>query len=235
MSNENKHVLLLSTSRLYGSGYLDHAEDEIRNFLGKVKRVLFLPFAIHDRNGYASATQKRFAEMGYELTSIHTATNAVQAVKETDAIFIGGGNTFRLLKTLYDYDLLGPIRDRVAAGMPYMGASAGSNVACPSIKTTNDMPIVQPPSFDALALVPFQINPHYLDPDPNSKHMGETREERIIQFLEENDTPVVGLREGAILRIENGQTILRGSAGARIFRKGLEPLEVPPGAQLELL
>lgn len=235
MSNENKHVLLLSTSRLYGSGYLDHAEDEIRNFLGKVKRVLFLPFAIHDRNGYASATQKRFAEMGYELTSIHTATNAVQAVKETDAIFIGGGNTFRLLKTLYDYDLLGPIRDRVAAGMPYMGASAGSNVACPSIKTTNDMPIVQPPSFDALALVPFQINPHYLDPDPNSKHMGETREERILQFLEENDTPVVGLREGAILRIENGETILRGSAGARIFRKGLEPLEVPPGAQLELL
>ena len=235
MSNENKRVLLLSTSKLYGSGYLDHAEDEIRSFLGNVKRVLFVPFAIHDRDGYASATQKRFAEMGYELTSIHTATNGVQAVNETDAIFIGGGNTFRLLKALYDYDLLGPIRERVAAGMPYMGSSAGSNVAGPTIKTTNDMPIVQPPSFDALALVPFQINPHYLDPDPNSKHMGETREERILQFLEENDTPVIGLREGAILRIEDGKAILGGCARARIFRKGLEPIEAGPGAQLNAL
>jgi dipeptidase E len=235
MNNETKHVLLLSTSRLYGSGYLDHAEVEIRNFLEKVKRVLFVPFAIHDRDGYASATQKRFVEMGYELTSIHTAINAVQAVNETDAIFIGGGNTFRLLKALYDHDLLGPIRERVAAGMPYMGSSAGSNVACPTIKTTNDMPIVQPPSFDALGLVPFQINPHYLDPDPNSTHMGETREDRILQFLEENDTPVVGLREGAMLRIESGETILRGSARARIFRKGLEPIEISPGTRLNPL
>jgi peptidase E len=160
MSNENKRVLLLSTSRLYGSGYLDHAEDEIRSFLGNRKRVLFVPFAIQDHDGYASARRS---------------------------------------------------------------------------KTTNDMPIVQPPSFNALALVQFQINPHYLDPDPNSKHMGETREERILQFLEENDTPVVGLREGAILRIENGETILRGSAGARIFRKGFEPIEVLPGARLGAL
>jgi dipeptidase E len=169
------------------------------------------------------------------LTSIHTATNPVQAVKDTEAIFIGGGNTFRLLKTLYDFDLLGPIRERVADGMRYIGSSAGSNVAAPTIKTTNDMPIVQPPSFDALSLVSFQINPHYLDPDPNSKHMGETREERIRQFLEENDTPVVGLREGAMLRIENGETILRGSTGARIFRKGVEPIELLPGAQLDLI
>ncbi len=170
--------------------------------------------------------------MGYELSSVHTAADPAQAVNETDAIFIGGGNTFRLLKALYDFDLLDPIRERVAAGMPYIGSSAGSNVAGPTIKTTNDMPIVQPPSFDALGLVSFQINPHYLDPDPNSKHMGETREERILQFLEENDTPVVGLREGAILRIENGETILRGSTGARIFRKGLEPVETLPGAHL---
>ena len=126
-------------------------------------------------------------------------------------------------------------RIRVADGMPYIGSSAGSNVAAPTIKTTNDMPIVQPPSFDALGLVPFQINPHYLDPDPNSKHMGETREERILQFLEENDTPVIGLREGAMLRIENGKTILRGSSGARIFRKGLEPVEISPGTQVDTL
>jgi dipeptidase E len=227
------HILLISNSTLYGSGYLDHAEDEIRSFLGDIKRVLFVPYALFDRDTYAATAQKRFQKMGYDLTSIHTATNPAQAVNDTDAIFIGGGNTFRLLKTLYDLDLLGPIRERVADGMRYIGSSAGSNVAAPTIKTTNDMPIVQPPSFDALGLVSFQINPHYLDPDPNSKHMGETREERIRQFLEENDTPVVGLREGAMLRIENGETILRGSTGARIFRKGVEPIELLPGAQLD--
>ena len=229
------HILLISNSTLHGSGYLDHAEGEIRSFLGDVKRVLFVPYALFDRDAYAATAQKRFQKMGYDLTSIHTAASPAQAVKDTDAIFIGGGNTFRLLKALYDFDLLGPIRERVEGGMPYIGSSAGSNVAAPTIKTTNDMPIVQPPSFDALRLVSFQINPHYLDPDPNSKHMGETREERIRQFLEENDTPVVGLREGAMLRIENGETILRGSTGARIFRKGLEPLEILPGAQLDLI
>jgi dipeptidase E len=171
--------------------------------------------------------------MGYELTSIHTAANPQQAVKDTDAMFIGGGNTFRLLKALYDNDLLDEIRERVDGGMPYIGSSAGSVVACPTIKTTNDMPIVQPPSFDALGLVSFQINAHYIDADPNSTHMGETREERLIQFLEENNTPVVGLREGAMLRIENGETILRGSFGARIFRRGAEPIEISIGAQLE--
>lgn len=229
------HILLISNSTLHGSGYLDHAEGEIRSFLGDMKRVLFVPYALFDRDTYATTAQKRFQKMGYDLTSIHAAANPVQAVKDTDAIFIGGGNTFRLLKTLYDFDLLGAIRERVADGMPYIGSSAGSNVAAPTIKTTNDMPIVQPPSFDALGLVSFQINPHYLDPDPNSKHMGETREERIRQFLEENDTPVVGLREGAMLRIENGETILRGSTGARIFRKGVEPIEILPGARLDLI
>jgi dipeptidase E len=172
--------------------------------------------------------------MGYELTSVHTAEDPIAAVNETEAIFIGGGNTFRLLKTLYDVELLEPIRKRVSNGMPYIGSSAGSNVAAPTIKTTNDMPIVQPPSFNALGLVSFQINPHYLDPDPNSKHMGETREERIMQFLEENDTTVVGLREGAMLRIENGETFLRGSSGARIFRKAMEPIEILPGARVDV-
>ncbi len=235
MKQMNKRLLLISNSTLHGSSYLDHAEAEIRSFLGDVKRVLFVPFALHDRDTYAATAQQRFEKMGYELWSVHTAVNPVQAVNDTDAVFIGGGNTFRLLKALYDFDLLNPIRKRVEAGMPYIGSSAGSNVAAPTIKTTNDMPIVQPPSFDALGLVPFQINPHYLDPDPNSRHMGETREQRILQFQEDNDTPVVGLREGAMLRIENGETILRGSSGARIFRKGLEPVEISPGAQLDTL
>ncbi|HEU4834576.1 MAG TPA: dipeptidase PepE [Pyrinomonadaceae bacterium] len=234
MNDKTKRVLLISNSTLYGSGYLDHAESEIRSFLGEVKRVLFLPYALFDRNKYAGTAQQRFQKMGYELTSIHTANDPVAAINETDAVFIGGGNTFRLLKTLYDFNLLGAIRERVSNGMPYIGSSAGSNVAAPTIRTTNDMPIVEPPSFDALGLVSFQINPHYLDPDPNSKHMGETREERIVQFLEENETPVVGLREGAMLRIENGETMLRGSTGARIFRRGMEAIEILPGARVDV-
>ena len=228
----SKRILLISNSTLHGSGYLDHAEAEIRSFLGDVKHVLFVPYALFDRDNYATTARQRFEKMGYELSSVHTAADPAQAVRETDAVFIGGGNTFRLLKALYQFELLGPIRERVAAGMPYIGSSAGSNVATPTIKTTNDMPIVQPPSFDALGLVSFQINPHYLDPDPNSKHMGETREERLNQFHEENDTPVVGLREGAMLRIENEEIVLRGSTGARIFRKGKEPVELIPVASI---
>jgi dipeptidase E len=230
-----KRVLLISNSTLYGSGYLDHAEEEIGDFLGKIAEVLFVPFALYNRDAYASTARERFQKMGYGLESIHTATDAQQAVHDAEAIFIGGGNTFRLLRALYDADILRPIRRRVSEGIPYIGSSAGSNVAGPTIKTTKDMPIVQPPSFEALGLVPFQISPHFLDPDPNSTHMGETQEERILQFLEENDTPVAGLREGAMVRAENGSHILKGSSGARIFRKGHEPVETKPGEKLDHL
>ena len=230
-----KRILLISNSTLYGSGYLDHAESEIRDFLDDAKKVLFVPYALYDRDAYAVTARERFQKMGHELTSIHTVTDPKQTVIDTDVMFIGGGNTFRLLKALYDFDLLDVIHHRVADGMPYIGSSAGSNVAGPTIKTTKDMPIVQPPSFDALGLVPFQISPHFQDPDPNSTHMGETQEERIFQFLEENDTPVAGLREGAMVRIENGATILKGSSGARIFRKGMEPVETLPGDRLDVL
>ena len=228
-------LLLVSNSTLYGSGYLDHAEEEIRDFLGEAKRVLFVPYALHDRDAYAARAQQRFAKMGYELSSIHTSAHPVRAVREAEAIFIGGGNTFRLLKALYDFHLLDPIRQRVREGMPYIGSSAGSNVAAPTIKTTNDMPIVEPPSFNALGLVWFQINPHYLNTDKNSTHMGETREERLLQFLEEDSTPIAALREGAMLRMEDGITLLKGSSGARIFRRGLEPVETLPGDQLDAL
>ena len=234
-------LLLISNSTLHGSGYLDHAANEIQDFLGDVKRVLFVPYALHDRDKYAAQARARFEKMGYELESIHTAGQETDGrpqtadgrLLEADAIFIGGGNTFRLLKALYDHDLLDAIRQRVRDGMPYIGSSAGSNVAAPTIRTTNDMPIVEPPSLGALSLVPFQINPHYLDADPNSTHKGETREERIIQFLEDNETPVAGLREGAMLRIENGRTLLKGCTGARIFRRGHEPVETLPGTYLD--
>ena len=233
--SEHKRVLLISNSTLYGSGYLDHAENEIRSFLGSAKGVLFVPFALYDRDAYAGMAQERFQKMGYDLDSLHKAADARQAVNDAEAVFIGGGNTFRLLKALYDSDVLQTIRRRVAEGMPYIGSSAGANVAGPTIKTTKDMPIVQPPSFDALGLVPFQISPHFLDPDPNSTHMGETQEERILQFLEENDTPVAGLREGAMVKAENGSHTLRGSSGARIFRRGQDPIEAAPGEQLDHL
>jgi dipeptidase E len=229
----NKRVLLISNSTLYGSGYLDHAAAEIRDFLGDLKRVLFVPFALYDRDAYAASAKDRFNRLGYDLTSIHNTPNPVKAVNDTEAVFIGGGNTFRLLKCLYDFNLLEPIRRRVLDGMPYVGSSAGSNVAGPTIKTTKDMPIVQPPSFDALGLVPFQISPHFQDPDPNSTHMGETQEERILQFLEENDTTVAGLREGAMVRVENATTTLKGSSGARIFRKGHAPVERMPVSTLD--
>ena len=230
-----KRVLLISNSTLYGSGYLDHAESEIRDFLGTVNQVLFVPFALYDRDSYTTTAQQRFERMGYRLESIHTSDDPQRAVNEAESVFIGGGNTFRLLKSLYDTEVLHPIRQQVLEGMPYIGSSAGSNVAGPTIKTTKDMPIVQPPSFDALGLVPFQISPHFLDPDPNSTHMGETQEERILQFLEENDTTVAGLREGAIVRFENGSYILKGTSGARIFRKDHEPTETKPGDNLDHL
>jgi dipeptidase E len=225
-------ILLISNSTVHGLGYLDHAEEELRSFLGTAKTVLFFPFALADHDGYAAKAAARFASMGFALTSAHNVADPAKAIRETDAIFIGGGNTFRLLKALQDLEVIDLIRERIANRGAYIGSSAGSNVAGPTIKTTNDMPIVQPQSFNALRLVPFQLNPHFLDADPNSTHMGETREERIAQFHEENDTPVIGLREGAWLRVSVGSVILGGSRGARIFQRGKSPVEKTTGAEL---
>ena len=215
-------LLLISSSNVHGYGYLDHPEPAIRAFLGAGRRVAFVPFALRDHAAYTAKIRERLARMDLEVVS----TDHLDAA---DAIFVGGGNTFRLLKTLYERDLLSPIRDRVRAGLPYLGSSAGTVIAAPTMMTTNDMPVVEPPSFNALALVPFQINPHYLDPDPQSTHKGETREERIREFLEENETPVVGLREGSTLRVENDMTTLLGEKTARIFRRGEEAVEAAPG------
>jgi dipeptidase E len=228
-------ILLISNSTVYGHDLLDHVEDQITNFLGATRRVLFFPFALFDRDAYAARATARFAAMGCVLQSVHIVENPQRALEETDAIFIGGGNTFRLLKALQDLELIEAIRRRVDAGAPYIGSSAGSNVAGPTIKTTKDMPIVQPRSFDSLGLVPFQISPHYQDPDPNSTHMGETQEERILQFLEENDTPVLGMREGAWVLIEGDSTILKGTTGARVFRRGEPPVEVMPPCEISRL
>ncbi|PYX35780.1 MAG: dipeptidase PepE [Acidobacteria bacterium] len=230
-----KRILLISNSTLYGSGYLDHAESEIRGLLGPGRRIVFVPFAAYERGKYTAQARTRFEGMGCELISVHDVSNPCREVETADAIFVGGGNTFRLLKGLYDFDLLEPLRRIAAEGKPYIGSSAGSIVAGPSLRTTKDMPVVEPPSFEALGLVPFQISPHYLDPDPSSRHMGETQEERILQFLEENEAPVAGLREGAMLRVEGKTVTLKGSAGARLFRRGEQPVEVLPGAEVSSL
>ena len=230
--NQTSRLLLISNSTVHGRGYLDHVQEQIKMFLGDARKALFFPFALYDRDDYAAKAKSRFAAMGYTLESAHVTDNPKKAIDQAEALFIGSGNTFRLLKTLQDRELLEAIRRKVKSGAPYIGSSAGSNVAGPTIKTTKDMPIVQPRSFDSLGLVPFQISPHYLDPDPNSTHMGETQEERILQFLEENETPVVGIREGAWILIENGAVMLKGETGARIFRRGQAPVEVKTGAEI---
>ena len=227
--NVATQILLISNSTVYGRGYLDHVEQQIKSVLGNAGKVLFFPFALFERDSYAAKAKARFAAMGYSLETAHAVSDPRKAIEQTDAIFIGGGNTFRLLKALQDLDLLDPIRHKVRGGAPYIGSSAGSNVAGPTIKTTKDMPIVQPRSFDSLGLVPFQISPHFQDPDPGSRQMGETQEERIIEFLEENETPVVGIREGAWLVCEHNAVRLKGEAGARIFRRGEVPMEAKPG------
>ena len=235
MATSKKRLLLISNSTLHGGGYLDHAEAAIRAFLGALHRVVFVPHALLDRDAYAGQARRRLEKMGYGLDSLHEAPDARGAVSRAEALFIGGGNTFRLLQGLQELSLLEPIRRRVEEGMPYIGSSAGSVVACPTIRTTNDMPIVEPAGFEALGLIPFQINAHYLDADPASTHMGETREERLRQFHEENPEPVVGLREGTMLRVEGDSVVLQGGRPARIFRPGKEPVEVPPGTALDEL
>ncbi len=233
-----RNLLLISNSTLHGSGYLDHCADEICKFLDGKKEVLFIPYArpsgiTHEE--YTDIAKKRFEKMGYKLTGIHKYKIPKEAVKSAEAIFIGGGNTFVLLNELYKTDIITEIRKKVKKGTPYIGTSAGSNVACKSIKTTNDMPIVYPPSFEALNLVPFNINPHFIDPDPKSTHKGETRETRINEFHFLNSEYVVGLREGAILHVLDDKITLKGTTGAKIFKKNKKPMEFKPGDKLNFL
>lgn len=230
--NGDRRILLISNSTLHGSGYMDHAESEVRSFLDAGSKLLFVPYAMYDRDAYAARTRARFEAMGYGLVSAHEPGASLDDV---DAVFVGGGNTFRLLDALHRHGLVEAIRERVGRGMPYIGSSAGSIVACPTLKTTKDMPVIEPPSFEALGLVPFQISPHYLDPDPGSTHMGETQEERISQYLEENSLRVVGLREGTMLVIRDRTVTLRGVAAARIFERNRPPVETAPGGRLDHL
>lgn len=229
-------LLLLSNSQLHGRGFLEHALDAIAGLAGASRTILFAPFALADHDGYTAKIRTALEPLGLEVVSLHTCRRPKAAVESADVLSVGGGNTFRLLAGIQARGLLEPVRRRVAeGGLRYLGSSAGTNLACPTIRTTNDMPIVEPRSLAAFGLVPFQINPHYLDPDPASTHMGETREQRIAQFHEENGVPVLGLREGAWLRRRGGKLVLGGTTGARLFRRGRPAAEYAAGADLSFL
>jgi dipeptidase E len=233
-----KNLLLVSNSTLYGGSYLQHCKKNIQTLLNDCKKIVFIPYArpggiTHDE--YTALAKKTFNEMGFELKGVHEDNDPLQAISEADAIFTGGGNTFVLLSMLYKNNLIEGIRTQVKKGKPYIGSSAGSNVAGATIQTTNDMPIMYPPSFDALHLVPFILNPHYLDADVNSKHMGETRQTRIKEYHAYNDKIVVGLREGCMLEINEKTVVLKGVTNARVFQKHKEPVEYKPEDQLDFL
>ncbi len=230
-----RRLLLISNSTMHGRGYLEHAATALREQLAGARSVLFVPWALADHDAYADKAAPAFAALGLQFESIHRHAEPLAAIGAAGAVFVGGGNTFRLLDRLHRTGAAAAIAARARMGMPYVGSSAGTNVATPSIRTTNDMPIVQPPTFAALGLVPFQINPHFLDADPRSTHMGETREERLRQFHEEDPTPVLGLREGAWLHVLGDRMHLRGTTGARLFDRGQPPRELPPDADLSHL
>ncbi len=233
------NLLLISNSTNAGEAYLEYPKENIREFLSSkgVKKVLFIPYAGVTLcwNEYEAKVAARFAEIGIEVEGIHLKANPAEAVREAEAIVVGGGNTFSLLKYMQDYGVITPIKERVAEGVPYIGWSAGSNMSCPGLYTTNDMPIVEPQSFKSLGLIPFQINPHYLDAHPDG-HAGETREQRIEEFLAMNrGTYVVGLREGCMLRLEGDKLEHIGSRTLRIFKHGEAPREIASGEDLQFL
>jgi len=222
-------LLLISNSTNAGELYLNHPKEEIKKFLGTKKvNAVFIPYAgvTFSYDEYEAKVNDRFQELGHSVTSIHKFSDPVEAIKNAEAIVVGGGNTFELVNQMYKNKLMEVIKEKVKQGTPFIGWSAGSNVACPSIRTTNDMPIVEPESFDVFNLVPFQINPHYLDASPDG-HAGETREMRLEEFLELNKSIyVVGLREGTMFWIENDNVKLIGERPARIFKHGQKPTEL---------
>jgi dipeptidase E len=230
-----KNCIIASTSTLHGGEYLDYLLPELSLHFKDCKTILFIPFArpsgiTHDE--YTSKVATAFAKINIAVNGIHVFENPKEAIQEAEAIFTGGGNTFLLVSQLYKYKIMDVLAETVKAGTPYLGTSAGSNICGLTMQTTNDMPIVYPPSFQTLGLIPFNLNAHYLDPDDQSKHMGETRETRIKEFHAFNSSPVLGLREGSWLDVKGETIILKGNLNARVFRQNQQPLEVASGTDL---
>ena len=233
-----KKLIVASTSTIHGSGYLDYLLDKLTLFFQFTETILFIPYArpsglSHD--AYTEIVQKAFKKIDKNIVGIHQFEKPKKALLEAKGIFVGGGNSFVLLDELYKNDVFDTLKSVIQSGTPYLGTSAGSNICGKTIGTSNDMPIVHPPSFDALSIIPFNINPHYLDPNPKSKHMGETRETRIKEFHFFNSQSVVGLREGSFLEVSSERITLKGPLKARIFEYNKEAYEVQPGTDLSLL
>lgn len=233
-----KNLIIASTSTLHGGGYLEYILPELKNHFSDCKTLVFVPYArpggiSHDE--YTAKVKEAFGTIGVEVRGLHEFENPVEAIQKAEGVFTGGGNTFLLVAQLYKFGLMSVLAEVVNNGIPYLGTSAGSNITGLTMQTTNDMPIIYPPSFKTLGLISFNLNPHYLDPDPNSTHMGETRETRIKEFHQFNTIPVLGLREGSWLDVKGKTVILKGAYSARLFRQNHEPEEFPTGSDLSFL
>lgn len=233
-----KNLIIASTSTLHGGGYLDYILPELKMHFGNCKTVLFIPFARPSGISHEEYTMKvadAFSKISIQVKGIHEFENPITAIENAEGIFTGGGNTFLLVSQLYKNKLMTVLADVVKNGTPYLGTSAGSNITGLTMQTTNDMPIIYPPSFQTLGLIPFNLNPHYLDPDLQSKHMGETRETRIKEFHAFNTVPVLGLREGSWLDVKGEKITLKGNLPARLFRQNQMPEELESGSDLSFL
>ena len=233
-----KQILIASTSTVHGSGYLEYLLDSLKVHFKNANTVLFIPYARPggiSHQDYTEIVRIAFSKINKAVKGIHEFDNPKDAIKSAEAIFTGGGNTFVLVNQLYKNNLMSELRSTIESGTPYLGTSAGSNICGLTIGTSNDMPVMYPPNFNALALIPFNINPHYLDPEPSSTHMGETRETRIIEFHEFNSQPVIGLREGSYLEVKGSKIVLMGPLKARIFEKNRQPYELETMSDLSSL
>lgn len=233
-----KNLIIASTSTLHGGGYLDYLLPELSAHFKNITTLLFIPYArpsgiTHDE--YTEKVRQAFSKIDIKVKGLHEFENPKEAIKQAEGIFTGGGNTFLLVSQLYRYDLMTLLSETLKKGTPYLGTSAGSNITGLTIQTTNDMPIIYPPSFQTLGMIPFNLNPHYLDPDTTSTHMGETRETRIKEFHQFNTLPVLGLREGSWLEVRNETITLKGNLKARLFRQNQEPEELESGSDLSFL
>ena len=233
-----KNCIIASTSTLHEGEYLEYLLPELQLHFKDCKTIIFIPFArpsgiSHDE--YTSKVATAFAKINISVKGVHEFENQKEAIQKADGIFTGGGNTFLLVTQLYKNDLMNVLADTVKNGVPYLGTSAGSNICGLTMQTTNDMPIIYPPSFQTLGLIPFNLNPHYLDPDNQSKHMGETRETRIKEFHAFNSLPVLGLREGSWLDVKGKKITLKGNLQARLFRQNQLPEELSSGSDLSFL
>lgn len=233
-----KSILIASTSTIHGSGYLEYLLDELKVHFSSAEEILFVPYARPggiSHEDYTKTASIAFAKIGKTVKGLHVFENPKKAILNAQGIFVGGGNTFVLVSQLYKNDIISALKDALKNGTPYLGTSAGSNICGLTMNTTNDMPIVYPPSFKTLGLVPFNINPHYLDPISGSTHMGETRETRIKEFHAYNTQPVIGLREGSWIEVKDNTLKLKGTLDARIFEFGKAPYELESNTDLGFL